>query len=154
MYSPGSTRRDSSCPLSCCSEMALDSCPAVVVPFGSEDRWFVELLRGAPFVVLVGSKVEAGKRARMALTIVGISSLVKGGWTRLFFEGSVVVEAPWTSLSPEQVSLLLCWFLAGPPVRLFFLHEGIIDTKKQAARPPLRSGLLFEYSDDVVPTLT
>ena len=123
-------RRESSCPLSCCSEMALDCCPAIVVPLGSEDRWFVELVPGAPFVVLVGSEVEAGKRARTASTMVGMSSLVKGGWTRLLFEGGVVVVAPWTSLSPERV-LLLCWFLAGPPVRLFFLRGGIMDTKKQ-----------------------
>ena len=110
--------------------MALDSCPAIAVPLGSEDHWFVELVPGAPFVVLVGSEVEAGKRARTASTIVGMSSLVKGSWTRLFFEGVVVVEAPWTLLSPERVCLLLCWFLAGPPVRLFFLRGGIIDTKK------------------------
>ena len=109
--------------------MVLDSCPAEVVQLGSEDRWFDKLVSGAPFVVLVDAEVEAGKRVRTASTIVRVSSLVKGGWTRLFFEGGVVVEAPFTSLSPEWVCLWLCWFLAGPLVHLFFLRGGIIDTK-------------------------
>ena len=122
--------RETSCPLSCCSEMVLDSCPAKVVPLGSEDCWFDdELAPGAPFMVLVGSEVEEGKRVRTASTIVGMSSLVKGSWTRLLFEGGVVVEAPLTSLSPERVCLQLCWFLAGPLIHLSFLRGGIIDTK-------------------------
>ena len=122
--------RETSCPLLCCSEMVLDSCPAKVVPLGSEDRWFDdELAPGAPFMVLVGSEVEADNRTRTASMIVGMSSLVKGSWSRLLFKGGVVVETPLTLLSPEWVCLRLCWFLAGLLVHLFFLCGGIIDTK-------------------------
>ena len=129
--------REPSCPLSCCREMVLDSCPSVVevVPLGSDNRWLDKLVPGSPFVVLVGRETEASKRVRMALTIAGISSLAKGGWTRFFFEHGVVVEAPLTLLSPEQACLWFPWLLMEPPVHLLFLYEGITDTWKKQFLP-------------------